>query len=254
MNSPLRTPVSSMNRTASRRVSRRGPGLLKSIEQGLDLVATEVALAGNEGRVGLARERFGRVVGLYAFASGEPVDLQDQFPGVHGRTRSSFSLASVKPCRVLALVGPPRARSTARRRTGIPSWGVTVSPQTCKRRCSDTVKSAVRTPGTALDREGRLWTLSPCPHSEIGLFWDGRRRRGTILDHSHSIVNEPSKLLIGKALDAASQTFTVIFAVKVRSTSIGEGFRAVLRKLTFRDLSVPERPASPLLHLAVSLG
>ncbi len=55
--------------------------------------------------------------------------------------------------------------------------------------------------------------------------------------HSHSIINEPSKLLIGKALDAASQIFTVIFTVKVRSASIGAGFRPVLRKLTFRDLS-----------------
>lgn len=30
--------------------------------------------------------------------------------------------------------------------------------------CSDTVKSTVRTPGTAVDRVGRLWTLSPCPY------------------------------------------------------------------------------------------
>jgi hypothetical protein len=40
-----------------------------------------------------------------------------------------------------------------------------------------------------------------------------------------------------KALVAASQTFTVIFTVKVRATSIGADLRAVLRKLTFRDLS-----------------
>ena len=41
---------------------------------------------------------------------------------------------------------------------------------------------------SALDRLGRLWTLSPCPYSEIGLFWDGRKHHGTILDHSHSMV------------------------------------------------------------------
>jgi hypothetical protein len=38
-------------------------------------------------------------------------------------------------------------------------------------------------------------------------------------------------------LAAASQTFTVIFTVKVLSTSIGAGFRSVRQKLTFRDLS-----------------
>jgi hypothetical protein len=37
--------------------------------------------------------------------------------------------------------------------------------------------------------------------------------------------------------DAALQKFTVIFTVKVRSTSIGAGLRAILRRLTFRDLS-----------------
>ena len=30
------------------------------------------------------------------FAIGEPVDLQHQFPGVHGRTRPSFSLDAVE--------------------------------------------------------------------------------------------------------------------------------------------------------------
>jgi hypothetical protein len=45
--------------------------------------------------------------------------------------------------------------------------------------------------------------------------------------HSHSIINEPSKLLIRNVFAASSQTFTVIFTVKVRSTSIGAGFRAV---------------------------
>jgi hypothetical protein len=51
--------------------------------------------------------------------------------------------------------------------------------------------------------------------------------------YSHSIINELSKLLIRKALAAAPQTF----AVNLCSTRIGAGFRAVLRKLTFRDLS-----------------
>ena len=55
--------------------------------------------------------------------------------------------------------------------------------------------------------------------------------------HSHSIINEPSKLLIRKAIAAAPQTFTVIFTVSLSSTSIGAGFRAVRPKLTFRDLS-----------------
>jgi hypothetical protein len=44
-------------------------------------------------------------------------------------------------------------------------------------------------------------------------------------------------LLIRKALAAAPQTFTVILTVNLSGTSIGAGFRAVLRKLTFRDLS-----------------
>jgi hypothetical protein len=55
--------------------------------------------------------------------------------------------------------------------------------------------------------------------------------------YSHSIINETSKLLICKVLAPASQTFTVIFTVNLSGTSIGAGFRSVLRKLTFRDLS-----------------
>ena len=55
--------------------------------------------------------------------------------------------------------------------------------------------------------------------------------------YSHSIINEPTKLLICKVLATASQSFAVILTVKVLITSIGTGFRAVLRKLTFRDLS-----------------
>jgi hypothetical protein len=43
--------------------------------------------------------------------------------------------------------------------------------------------------------------------------------------------------LIRKALAAAPQTFTVTFTVNLSGTSIGAGFRPVLRKLTFRDLS-----------------
>ena len=55
--------------------------------------------------------------------------------------------------------------------------------------------------------------------------------------HSHSIINEPSKLLISKCLQVARSIFTVIFTVKVSGTSIGAGFRAIRRKVTFRDLS-----------------
>jgi hypothetical protein len=43
--------------------------------------------------------------------------------------------------------------------------------------------------------------------------------------------------LIFNAPEAAPQKFSVIFPVKVRSSSIGEGFRAVRPKLSFRDLS-----------------
>ena len=63
------------------------------------------------------------------------------------------------------------------------------------------------------------------------------RFQGKGARHSHSIINEPSKLLIRKALAAAPQTFTVIFTVKVRSISIGAGFWAIRPKMTFRDLS-----------------
>jgi hypothetical protein len=51
------------------------------------------------------------------------------------------------------------------------------------------------------------------------------------------ITNEPSKLLIGKVLAAASKTFTVTFAVKVPGTSIGAGLPAIRPKVTVRDLS-----------------
>jgi ribosomal protein L3 len=62
-------------------------------------------------------------------------------------------------------------------------------------------------------------------------------RPDTKVIHSHSIINEPSKLLISKCLQVARSIFTVIFTVKVSGTSIGAGFRAIRRKVTFRDLS-----------------
>jgi hypothetical protein len=55
--------------------------------------------------------------------------------------------------------------------------------------------------------------------------------------YSHSIINEPSKLLICNAPETTPQKFTVIFTVKVRSTSIGAGLRAIRPEATFRDLS-----------------
>jgi hypothetical protein len=60
---------------------------------------------------------------------------------------------------------------------------------------------------------------------------------GRVVPYSHSIINEPSKLLICEEIAAASQIFAVIFTVNLSGTSIGAGFRAVLRRLTFRDLS-----------------
>jgi hypothetical protein len=64
-----------------------------------------------------------------------------------------------------------------------------------------------------------------------------RYHTGGLETYSHSIINERSKLLIRKAIASASQTSTVIFPVNPSGTSIGVGLRAVLRKLTFRDLS-----------------
>ena len=55
--------------------------------------------------------------------------------------------------------------------------------------------------------------------------------------YSHSIVNEPSKLLNCNALSSDLRTFTVIFTVKVSGTSVGAAFRPIRRKVTFRDLS-----------------
>ena len=57
---------------------------------------------------------------------------------------------------------------------------------------------------------------------------DFERLRSSAKDpYSHSIINEPAKLLIRKLLAIASQTFTVIFTVNPSGTSIGAGFRAV---------------------------
>ena len=64
-----------------------------------------------------------------------------------------------------------------------------------------------------------------------------QRTRMLAASYSHSIINEPSKLLICNAPEADPQKFTVIFTVKVRSTSIGAGLRAIRPEATFRDLS-----------------
>jgi len=79
----------------------------------------------------------------------------------------------------------------------------------------------------------------------------GRRHCGP---YSHSIINEPSKLLIGKVLAAASQTFTVTFTVKVRSTSTGAGLRAIRPEATFtRSIDIYRLPR-PLRTPSTSLG
>jgi hypothetical protein len=62
-------------------------------------------------------------------------------------------------------------------------------------------------------------------------------RRAASSPHSHSTINEASKLLIRNMLTTASQTFAVTLAAKVWSTSIGAGFRAVRRRRTLRYLS-----------------
>jgi len=55
--------------------------------------------------------------------------------------------------------------------------------------------------------------------------------------YSHSIIDEPSELLICNAPEADPQKFTVIFTVKVRSASIDAGLRAIRPEATYRDLS-----------------
>ena len=109
------------------------------------------------------------------------------------------------------------------------------------------------TPGTALDREGRLWTLSPCPYCEIGLFWDGRRHRGTILDHSHSIVNRRARLigrsgaLAGRSeRDTAIRTVAFLAIVELRSHPSRSACRYVR--------SAWDRLGSKSASLTVSIG
>ena len=101
------------------------------------------------------------------------------------------------------------------------------SPQACQRRCSDTVKSTVRTPGTALDRAGRLLTLSPCPHCEIGSFWDGRKHRGTILAHSHSIINGSRKSAWLNGLAVIDMSLYRRFYRQENTPFAGAGWRGI---------------------------
>jgi hypothetical protein len=60
----------------------------------------------------------------------------------------------------------------------------------------------------------------------------GDRSRYTAIDlesppYSHSIINEPSKLLIRSGFNAPRQRFTVILTVNLSGTSIGAGLRAI---------------------------
>lgn len=67
-----------------------------------------------------------------------------------------------------------------------------------------------------------------------------RRRNSEPVDfetYSHSIINEPLKLLICNVPASASQIFTVTSTVNLSRSSIGAGFRAIGPKVTFRDLS-----------------
>lgn len=89
-------------------------------------------------------------------------------------------------------------------------------------------------PAIAIDSCRDVFPSRATRYDDFSIAGDGLRRT---FRHSHSIVNEPSKLLNRKALVAASQTFTVIFTVKVGGTSIGAGLRAVRPEVTFRDLS-----------------
>ena len=56
------------------------------------------------------------------------------------------------------------------------------------------------------------------------------------------------------ALAAASQTFTVILTVKVRSTNIGVGFPAIRPEATFRDLSTSIDSRDHLGHRQRGIG
>lgn len=75
---------------------RRSPSHLQTVEQGLDFMPVQVALARDKRGVGLACKCFCRIGDFDAFAVGEPVDLQHQFPGVHGRTWASLLLDAVE--------------------------------------------------------------------------------------------------------------------------------------------------------------
>jgi hypothetical protein len=55
--------------------------------------------------------------------------------------------------------------------------------------------------------------------------------------YSHSIINEPLKLLICNVSASALKIFTVTFTDKLLRSSIGAGFQAIGPKVTFRDLS-----------------
>jgi hypothetical protein len=92
--------------------------------------------------------------------------------------------------------------------------------------------------------------LHAARRNEAGDSLDGRVRP----PHSHSIINEPSKLLICNAPEADPQKFTVIFTVKVRSTSIGAGLRAIRPEATFRDLSTSIDSSNHLGHRRRRIG
>jgi hypothetical protein len=60
--------------------------------------------------------------------------------------------------------------------------------------------------------------------------------------------------LICNAPEADPQKFTVIFTVKVRSTSIGAGLRAIRPEATFRDLSTSIDSSNHLGHRRRRIG
>jgi hypothetical protein len=64
-----------------------------------------------------------------------------------------------------------------------------------------------------------------------------RKTSAGLKTYSHSIINEPSKLLIRNGRAGVPQILTVTFTVNLSGTSIGAGFRAIRPKSTFRYLS-----------------
>jgi hypothetical protein len=56
-------------------------------------------------------------------------------------------------------------------------------------------------------------------------------------DYSHSIINDPSKLLIFHAPEAAPRKFTVSFKRQIAEHQHGAGLRAIRPEANFRDLS-----------------